>query len=268
MELLAFLASFIVSLACAPAGVSGAFLLLPLQIYIFGVAAPTATSTNLFYNVAAAPMGVLRYAKERRLMAKLSLFLITTALPGFTLGVLLRTTVLLDPALFKTFVAFVLLAIAARLIHDIYKKEFEKTVDYVEEGLGSIRGGGERYIYSPAWAALASAVVGVVGGAYGIGGGALMSPILTTVFRLPVYATAGATLLVTFATSIYGVFIYAAAGYPPTWNIALPMALGGAAGVYTGAYLQKRIPPIAIKTIILVVTLAIAIENLIQLRPA
>lgn len=262
MELLAFLVAFVVSMACAPAGVSGAFLLLPLQMYIFGVAAPSATSTNLFYNLFATPPGIFRYAKERRLMLKLSLLLIASSIPGFAAGVAMRTTFLVDPKIFRNFVAAVLFAVAARLAFDLAKKSLEQPGLYVEERLGRIRGGGRDYAYSPSKVAAASAAVGIVGGAYGIGGGALMSPILAAVFKLPIYATAGSTLLATFASSAFGVFLYNAAGHPPNWHVAIPMAIGGATGVYTGAYLQRRIPPTYIKATILAITLILAVENL------
>ena len=43
-----------------------------------------------------------------------------------------------------------------------------------------------------------SLAVGLVGGIYGVGGGAIMSPFLISFFNLPVYVIAGATLLATF----------------------------------------------------------------------
>lgn len=38
-------------------------------------------------------------------------------------------------------------------------------------------------------------IVGIVGGIYGIGGGAIVAPFLVTFFGLPVYTVAGATLM-------------------------------------------------------------------------
>ena len=51
-------------------------------------------------------------------------------------------------------------------------------------------------------------MVGVIGGTYGIGGGAIIAPFCVAVFHLPVYTVAGAALLGTFITSIAGVFFY------------------------------------------------------------
>ena len=62
-------------------------------------------------------------------------------------------------------------------------------------------------------------VIGVVGGTYGIGGGAIMAPFCIAMFHLPVYTVAGATLLATLLTSVAGIFFYTfmpGAGGTPT----------------------------------------------------
>jgi uncharacterized membrane protein YfcA len=51
-------------------------------------------------------------------------------------------------------------------------------------------------------------VVGIIGGTYGIGGGAIIAPFCVAVFHLPVYTVAGAALLATFLTSVVGIFFY------------------------------------------------------------
>ena len=55
------LVAFIVALATTPAGISGAFLLLPFQMSVLGFVSPAVTPTNLIYNVVAVPGGVARY---------------------------------------------------------------------------------------------------------------------------------------------------------------------------------------------------------------
>jgi uncharacterized membrane protein YfcA len=53
------LAGFVVALVCTPAGVSGAFLLLPVQVLFFGAPSPSVTATNLLYNAVSTPAGVV-----------------------------------------------------------------------------------------------------------------------------------------------------------------------------------------------------------------
>lgn len=61
------LCAFLLALATTPAGVSGAVLLLPIQLGILHVRSPAVTPTNLLFNVAAVPGGLLRLWHERRL---------------------------------------------------------------------------------------------------------------------------------------------------------------------------------------------------------
>jgi uncharacterized protein len=96
-----------------------------------------------------------------------------------------------------------------------------------------------------------SLVVGVIGGIYSIGGGSIIAPVLVTVFGLPVYTVAGATLIGTFVTSVAGVAFYElldATGFgagtriAPDWLLGLTLGVGGLAGTYAGARLQRHVP--------------------------
>ena len=99
-------------------------------------------------------------------------------------------------------------------------------------------------------------IVGIVGGAYGIGGGSIIAPFCVSFFHLPVYTVAGAALLGTFLTSIAGVFFYsvipAKAGIStlPDWPLGILFGLGGIVGMYCGARLQRFMPQRAIKTML------------------
>ena len=104
-----------------------------------------------------------------------------------------------------------------------------------------------------------SLVVGMVGGVYGIGGGAIIAPFLVSFFGLPVYTVAGAALMGTFVTSVAGVIFYQllAPHYPgmviaPDWLLGFLFGIGGFAGMYCGARLQKFVPAGFIKWILVV----------------
>ncbi len=99
-----------------------------------------------------------------------------------------------------------------------------------------------------------SLVVGMVGGVYGIGGGAIIAPFFVSVFGLPVYTVAGAALMGTFVTSVARVLFYQiiAPWYPgmsiaPDWILGFLFGIGGFAGMYCGARFQKFVPARGIK---------------------
>ncbi len=84
--LLTFLTAFVVAFFASPAGVSGAFLLLPFQVSVLGIIDPTVNATNFLYNTIAIPSAVYRYWKERRMLWILAFVMIVGYLPGIYVG--------------------------------------------------------------------------------------------------------------------------------------------------------------------------------------
>jgi uncharacterized protein len=250
--LLPLLVAFAVSALTAPAGVSGAFLLLPFQVSVLGFHSPAVSPTNLVYNIFATPGGVYRYVREGRVVWPLAWTVILGTLPGAFVGALLRVTVLSDPRAFEVFVGLVLLYFGIRLLYGVLAGSARRS--FAGDGSSSVSEyeyGGKSYAFgTPAVFAL-SLGVGVVGGIYSIGGGSIIAPFLVTVFGLPVYTVAGATLIGTFVTSVAGVAFYellAATGFganmaiAPDWLLGLTLGVGGLSGTYAGARLQRHVP--------------------------
>jgi uncharacterized membrane protein YfcA len=132
---------------------------------------------------------------------------------------------------------------------------------------------GRTYSFNPVWVTLLVLVVGVIGGAYGIGGGGNVAPFLVSVFGLPVHTVAGAALTGTFITSIVGVAIYtvldpvfggAGASASPDWLLGGLFGLGGLIGIYMGARLQKRVPATAIKAMLSCIMIYLAVRYVLQ----
>jgi uncharacterized protein len=86
--------AFLLALITTPAGVSCAVLLLPVQLSLLHVPSPAVTPTNLLFNVAAVPGGLLRFWRERRLINSLTFILIAGTLPGVIGGAVIRVELL------------------------------------------------------------------------------------------------------------------------------------------------------------------------------
>ncbi len=290
------LVAFVISSFTAMAGVSGAFILLPFQMSFLGFTSPAVTSTNFVYNIFAIPSGVYRYFREGRMFWPLAWVLIAGTLPGVFLGYYLRVLYLPDPRLFKVFVGIVLLYVGGRLLADVLRRNDRSRPPSPRpaiEGASSLRNTvlpsdavvhtlsftaarvafeflGERYRFSvPAMFFLALAV-GIIGGTYGIGGGAIIAPFCVAVFHLPVYTVAGAALLGTFLTSIVGVIFYSVLpavngmSTAPDWALGFLFGIGGFAGMYVGARLQKYFRQNTIKTLLGGMILFVALRYISQ----
>lgn len=264
-------------------GVTGAFLILPFQVSVLGFASPAVSPTNLFYNLIAIPGGVLRYIREKRMFWPLAYIMILGSLPGIFAGVICRVKLLPDPRNFKLFAGFVLLYLGLRLILDVIKQiktvgmpdrnlqARELYTELVEFKISRIRFKfyGQEYSLSCITLFIISGVVGLVGGIYGVGGGAFLVPVLITVFKIPVYVAAGPALITTFVASLFGVLFYTiiAPCYAPVeiavcpdWLLGFLFGIGGFFGVYIGAILQRKFPVRMIKIILTAVILFVALK--------
>jgi hypothetical protein len=258
------LAAFAVSFFTSMVGISGAFLLMPFQMSALNYAGPSASATNLVFNLFATPGGVWRYARDGRMAWPLARLIILGTLPGVIAGFYLRTLVLPDAARFRIFVGAVMLYLAWRLLSGFAPWAKRKTTPAQSRGatLQLTRSDWKRMEFAlgdhahgfsvPAMLAL-SFVVGIIGGTYGIGGGAIIAPFCIAVFHLPLAIVAGAALAGTFATSVIGVIVYSVLPLPdggyaaPDWMLGSLFGLGGLAGMYLGAATQKHVPQQALK---------------------
>ncbi len=288
--LVAFAVSFLTSMG----GVSGAFLLLPFQMSVLGYTSPSVSATNQLYNIVAIPSGVYRYWREGRMIWPLVWAVVAGTLPGVLIGAIIRVTGLRDPRHFKLFAAAVLLYIGIKMVRDMLKQQAAAaatgkaapsgplaasygnpaaTVRITESTLRRIgfTFQGETYSVSVSGIFLLCFIVGIVGGVYGIGGGAIVAPFLVTFFGLPVYTVAGAALMGTFVTSVAGVAFYSALApfYPhlsvaPDWLLGLLFGLGGMAGMYLGARCQKFVPAKAIKWMLVTILVGTALKYILE----
>jgi len=295
------LVALVISFFTSMGGVSGAFLLLPFQMTFLGYTHPSVSATNQLFNIVAIPSGVYRYVKEGRMVWPLTWTVIVGTLPGVFIGAIVRVEYLPDAKQFKLFAAAVLLYIGIKMVRDLLKKDKEtggkgnsekrfqqmvrlrrskaadgETPDHALPAIKVTHFNFKRLGYTfydetfevSFWGIFGlSFIVGIVGGIYGIGGGAIIAPFFVTFFGLPVYTVAGAALMGTFVTSVAGVAFYQAIApfYPdmsvaPDWPLGILFGIGGMAGMYLGARCQKFVPAKAIKWMLATVIVFTALK--------
>ncbi|WP_306312091.1 sulfite exporter TauE/SafE family protein [Streptomyces hydrogenans] len=241
-----FAAGLLISTVTAPAGVSGAVFLLPVQLSVLGVPSPAVTPTNLLFNVVAGPGALWRYRRNGALHGTLARRLVTWTLPGVLAGAALRVFALPGPDVFHILVAALLLPLGVWLcLRTLRPARWQPEA-----------------AEPPARVLAALALtVGAVGGIYGIGGGSLLGPLLAA-RGVPMDRLAPATLAATFTTSLAGAAAYAVLATASTGPVAPDWRLGLACGLsgYLGARLQPRLPETALR--LLLGTLAAALGTL------
>ena len=235
--------------------------------------------------------------------------IIIGTLPGVMIGAILRITYLPEPRAFMLFVGCVLLYVGGRMLYGLFSKKgrskektkaledkFKQRVERMrEERKARLAAGlapdavvktisasparieyafyGETYSFNTSVLLLLTFLVGIIGGTYGIGGGAMIAPFLITFYSLPVYTVAGSALMGTFLTSVVGVLfytiiapLYAHTGLAiaPDWPLGILFGIGGTIGMYCGARSQKYVPNKVIRFVLGLLITILAVKYVIQ----
>jgi uncharacterized membrane protein YfcA len=287
-----------ISFFTSMAGISGAFLILPFQVSVLGFVSPAVTPTNLVFNIVGIPSAVYKYFREGRMNWPLAWNITIGTLPGLFIGMFIRILCLPDPKAFKLFVGCVLFYIGGRMIFQLAVDRGRQTAAQIAEAkmrcqvkskspsepktngpaIRTIAWSlscteyeffGERFSFHTTKLFCLSLVVGLIGGVYGIGGGAIMAPFIVAFFGLPVHTIAGATLMGTCVSSIGGVIFYplvgpyiASAGeqVSPDWLLGFLFGIGGFVGMYLGASVQKHVPAALIKPVLAVLIAGLGLK--------
>lgn len=295
------LVGLVISYFTSMGGISGAFLILPFQVSVLGFTAPAVTPTNLVFNIVGIPSAVYQYFREGRMNWPLAWNIVLGTIPGLFLGLFVRVWYLPDPRAFKLFVGCVLLYVGGRMLYQLIgEKESQASERAAESKMrrqAAARASGSPHLDQPAIRTLSwslssteyeffgerfrfhttglfflSLAVGLVGGVYGIGGGAIIAPFIVSFFGLPIHTIAGATLMGTCVTSVGGVIFYeTCAPYVclpgqlvrPDWLLGLLFGIGGIVGMYLGARTQKLIPSIVIRPVLAIVITGLGLKYVV-----
>ena len=86
-------------------------------------------------------------------------------------------------------------------------------------------------------------VVGVMTGFFGVGGGFLIVPALTSLLGLPVRRAIATSLAIITVTSVGAVASHLIEGNQPDWPLTAVLCISAAAGAVAGSALGQRLQP-------------------------
>ena len=113
---------------------------------------------------------------------------------------------------------------------------------------------GEEFTINPLLFAFLGIFIGIVSRSFGIGGGFLLVPAMTTLAALPMYVAVPISLIGTCFSSIGSFIGYLMAGYLPDMTLGISIIIGGFAGGMLGSRAQKMFSEMTLK-VILAITL-------------
>ncbi|MCK9175326.1 MAG: sulfite exporter TauE/SafE family protein [Desulforhopalus sp.] len=285
--LVVFLGAFIIGILFVIMGAAGGLFTAAFQITAIGTNGPvginagnTIKPTNLFLTLCSPISGLFSYFKEKRFAYPVAIpFALGIVIGAFFIGPPLSAKYL-NLAAFKFYLGIICLVIGIKLYieslpRSIEKKKAMKAIvqkfnaavkESKESGkamqIGSIefdkfnpikfemRFWGETFIAKPMLMLFGGIVMGIIASSFGVGGGFMFMPFMTTMVGYPMYLAVPIALAGAFSTSVGGIAKYVMMGYQPDWIMAALIAAGAMCGGLIGPKLQKKMPEIFLKRLL------------------
>ena len=236
-------------------GTGGCSVMLPVLHFWLGFPAPIAVGTTLFAVIFTAISGGYGHFKQKNLDRRVALWMGGAGILGVLLGSWLFTFLSTKSELLGFIIGIVFLWPSFRMIWEGvagYRKSQSATNASVPPQSQSING-------HPVNLSIFGAVVGVLTGVVGLGGGYALVPGLIYLFGAPVYITMGTSLAIMVPMAIVGGSIKLVQGYV-FLGAALLLAIGTIIGAQIGAATIKKFKPNTLKLIFGVYFLYVAIK--------
>ncbi|PIE69725.1 MAG: hypothetical protein CSA21_00790 [Deltaproteobacteria bacterium] len=285
--LVVFGGAFIIGCLFVIMGAAGGLFTAAFQITVIGTKGPvginagnTIKPTNLFLTMCSPITGLRTFIKEKRFAYPVAIsFALGIVLGAFFIGPPLSAKYL-NLSAFKFYLGILCLIIGIKLFTEslpgaIEKKKamsaivkkFNAAVKEAKASGKSVELGkvefekfnpikfdmtfwGETFVARPLMMLVGGIVMGVIASAFGVGGGFMFMPFMTTLVGYPMYLAVPIALAGTFATSVGAVSKYVLMGYQPDWIMAALIAAGAMAGGYVGPKIQKMLPEILLKRLL------------------
>jgi len=238
MEILGYALAVLVGISLGLIGSGGSILTVPILVYIMGVNPVLATAYSLFIVGSTALVGGIQSALQKRVDFKTVLIFgipsiaavyatrmwLLPVIPKelFTIGTLVITKSI---ALMLLFAVVMILASVSMIRPGKYTEQ--------EKAPG---------VYNYPMILLEGAVVGLLTGLVGAGGGFLIIPALVLLARMPMKLAVGTSLFIIAAKSLIGFIGDLQGSEVIDWKLLSIFTAFAVAGIFAGILLSKKIP--------------------------
>ncbi|MBG7040403.1 sulfite exporter TauE/SafE family protein [Pseudomonas aeruginosa] len=205
-------------------GIGGGLLAIPALGVIFGLDQQLAQGTALVMVVPNVVLALWRYHQRNRIDPRQAGVL---ALTGLLCAFLASSVAArIDAARMREAFVIFLLALAGYMFWRLFRRPPQ---------------GGATPRYGLPWMGVLGLGAGSLGGLFGVGGGVLATPVLTSVFGLAQVVAQGLALALAAPSTAVALGTYAMHGHGD-WRMGIPLALGGLLSISWGVRLAHALP--------------------------
>lgn len=262
LEVVGYIAAILIGVSLGLIGGGGSILTVPVLVYLFGIEANTAIPYSLFVVGITSIAGALSYFRKDLVDLRTAIIF---GMPSIAMVYLTRSFILpiipeivWDAAtwkLTKNMLLMLLFAIVMLMAsYSMIRKRSNSDVPEVQQPIGYFT------------VMLQGALVGMLTGLIGAGGGFLIIPALVNLLRLPMKKAIGTSLVIIAVNSLSG-FVFSLSYTAIRWPFILSVAAIAIVGILVGSYLSsfidgKKLKP-AFGYFVLVMGIIILVKELV-----
>ncbi|MBP2616034.1 sulfite exporter TauE/SafE family protein [Chryseobacterium jejuense] len=237
MEIIGYAASVLIGVSLGLIGGGGSILTVPVLVYLFGIDTLLATEYSLFIVGISSAVGSITYFKKGLVDFKMALiFGVPSVISIFLTRMYLLPLIPEDLLRIKSFIVtkniFLLLIFAVLMILASYKMIKGKISEDMD--------GSDFNSNKALLAAGEGAIVGVLTGLVGAGGGFMIIPALVNLLKVPVKTAIGTSLVIISLNSLIG-FSSSINHVKVEWNLLLSITAIAVIGIIIGSKISKKI---------------------------
>ncbi len=239
MEILGYVLASLVGVSLGLIGSGGSILTIPILVYVMGINPVLATAYSLFIVGSTALVGGVQSAIQKRVDFKTVLIFgipsiaavyatrmwLVPIIPKelFSIGSFIIT----KPIALMILFAVVMILASVSMIRPGKKKEIDEKAPM---------------IYNYPVILLEGALVGILTGLVGAGGGFLIIPALVLLARMPMKLAVGTSLFIIAAKSLIGFIGDLQGSEVIDWKLLASFTASAVVGIFIGILLSKKIP--------------------------
>ncbi len=245
MEYLGYLLAVLVGVSLGLIGSGGSILTVPILVYVMGVEPVIATAYSLFIVGSTALVGGLQYAFQRKVDFKTALIF---GIPS--IAAVYATRLWLVPFIPKevaTIGDFVLTKpIAIMLLFAVVM--ILASISMIRPGKQTTSNEEQPMHYNYPMILLEGALVGILTGLVGAGGGFLIIPALVLLAKMPMKLAVGTSLFIIAAKSLIGFTGDLQGSEIIDWSLLTSFTFASVIGIFIGNYAAKFVSGAKLKT--------------------
>jgi len=257
--------AFLVGIIAAMTGVGGGVFIVPLLTLVpwYNFPPNQAIGTSLATIVFTSLSSAIGYWRQRRVDYKVGLILTFTTIPGAFVGAYLTSFIeeKLLGLIFGVFLVFVALRMAFQF--NLYRVQIPKIGKIWHRKIADSDGTIFEYDTNVNLGLVLSFFGGLSSGLLGIGGGALMVPILHLTMNFPMHVTVATSMFIMVFTSISGAATHFSLGNVQTSH-AVFLCIGVIFGAQLGAYFSKKISGKGLRRMFGVILFIVSIRMILK----